>query len=217
MINPDEHHIAFMFRTPIKGMMSDALIARVTGAKYVHVDTVFVPPLIQGHRPIIEHHDREEIMKQLFSTYVGESFKGYTPVHWTQRNNDTHHMLLLSVSEEEYNRARAYICDLCHSNVTYNYVDLVLCGVPIAIAMVITSDIGPYPIPKTAYCSQAVILILRHAIAPGRIAAPLVQMLDSTNSRACSPMMLCNMLGPHCTSIDVARYVTNRELVSLPK
>jgi hypothetical protein len=212
MIHADEHHIAFMFRTPIKGMMSDTLIAKMTGAKYVHVDTVFVPPV---PRALLEQQEREETMKQMFSTYVGESFKGYTPVHWTQRNNDTHHMLLLSVSEEEYNRARAYVCDLCHSNVTYNYVDLVLCSVPNAIAKGITCDIGPYPIPKTAYCSQAVILILRHAIAPGRIAAPMVQMLDSTNSRACSPMMLCNMLGPHCTSIDVARYVINRELVNL--
>jgi hypothetical protein len=163
MINTDEYHLAFMFRTPIKGMISDALIAKLTGAKYVHVDTVFVPPIpgmgIQ-RRPISEHEEREDTMKQMFSTYVGESFSGYTPVHWLQRNNDTHFMLLLSVSEEEYDRARAYTCDLCLSNVGYNYVDLALCGIPNAVAMGIASDIEPHPIPKTAYCSQAAILTL---------------------------------------------------------
>lgn len=50
----DRYHIGFMFRTPIKGLVTDFLISKVTGAEYVHVDTVFIPPQPKKHRPIQE-------------------------------------------------------------------------------------------------------------------------------------------------------------------
>lgn len=153
-------------------------------------------------------------MKQMFSIYVGvgERFCGYIPIGWDQRNNDTHAMLLLAVSEEEYIRARSYTSSLCTANIGYNYVDLALCGLPSSVAARLGPDVDPHPIPKTMYCSQAAILILRNAIVPARETAPLVQVLTSTNSRACSPMMLYNLLSSHCSRINVAKYVNDREL-----
>lgn len=198
----ESHNIGFMYRAPMDEIVTDKIISRVTGAKYVHVDIVFIPPLEQ-------ELNRKEVCKQLFSTFVGEYFKPYTPKMWDKRNNSTHSMYVLSVSSEEYDSARKYMADLCVQKVSYNYTDLTLCGLPRFFSATLASDVDPYPIPKSVYCSQAAILMLRNAIQPSRINAPLVETLKKVNSRACSPMTLLHLLEPYCTQVDVAEFVSD--------
>lgn len=69
-----------------------------------------------------------------------------------------------------------------------------------------TSDGQTHP-PSLA--SQAAVLMLRNAISSSRQNALLVETLRRTNSRACSPMKLFNLLGPHCMRVDVAKYVAS--------
>jgi hypothetical protein len=38
------HHIGFMFKAPERHVTLDMIIAGITGAKYVHVDILFVYP-----------------------------------------------------------------------------------------------------------------------------------------------------------------------------
>lgn len=201
------HRIGFMHRTPLKSMVSDIVLATMTHAKFMHVDIVFVPP--EGTE------NRSDIMKQLFSAYVGETFCAYTPQKWAERDNNSHSMLLLDVTEDEYYRAREYMCDMKTSNVAYNYVDLALCGVPNYVAMAMAHDQSPYPIPKSVYCSQAAILMLRHAISPGRSNASIIWSLDKVNNRACSPSRLYSLLLPHCARVDVKAYVQDGRVVRI--
>lgn len=203
----DGFHIGFMFRRPIRGLATDVLISGFTGAKFVHVDTLFVPPAT-GH----SDGQRADTMRQLFSTYIGEHFCGYTPAGWADRSNDTHDMLLLSVNEEEYTQARRYVSDLCQAKTAYNYLDLALCAMPNTMATALANEVGPYPLPVKVYCSQAAVLMLRHCLQPGRANAALLQCLSTANSRACSPMMLYMLLIPHCQRLDVAQYVGRNAL-----
>ena len=201
------YRIGFMHRTPLKTMVSDMVLATMTHAKYMHLDILFVPPEGTEHR--------SDIMKQLFSAYVGETFCAYTPQKWGERDNASHSMLLLDVTEDEYYKAREYVCDLKVNNVAYNYMDLALCGVPNSVAMAMAHDQSPYPLPKTVYCSQAAVLMLRHAISPGRRNAAIIWSLAKTNNRACSPSMLHSLLAPHCSHVDVPSYVRGGEIVSV--
>ena len=194
-----KYHIGFMHRTPVKCIPSDVVLAAVTHARFMHVDMLFVPP--SGTEQDVD------IMKQLFSAYMGESFCAYTPQKWTERDNSSHALLLLEVSEDEYYKARAYVCDLQVGKVPYNYVDLTLCALPNSMALTMAHDSPPYPLPKTVYCSQAAILMLRHAMSPSRKNAAIIGSLSRVNARACSPSMLYNILAPHCTLADVEAYV----------
>ena len=198
----DGFHIGFMFRRPIRGMATDLLISGLTGARLVHVDVLFVPPATG-----CSDGQRTDTMRQLFSTYIGEHFCGYMPTGWSERSNDSHEMLLLSVNGDEFDRSRAYVSDLCQARTPYNYLDLALCGMPNTMVTSLANEVGPYPLPAKVYCSQAAVLMLRHCLEPGRANAALLQCLSTANSRACSPMMLYTLLMPHCKRLDVAQYV----------
>lgn len=201
------YRIGFMHRTPLRSMVSDVVLSAMTHAKYMHVDILFVPPEGTEYR--------SDIMKQLFSAYVGETFCAYTPQKWAERDNDSHSMLLLDVTEDEYYKAREYVCDLKMAKVAYNYLDLPLCGIPNSVAVAMSHDQSPYPLPKTVYCSQAAVLMLRHCISPGRQNAAIIWSLDKVNNRACSPSMLHSILMPHCMQADVSAYVQNNSIVRL--
>lgn len=214
------YYIAWMFKCPTKGVLLETTIRSLTGAKYVHVDTLFIPPvqMDKNHRMGIGPSGpvaRSDVMKQLFSTFIGESFSAYTPREWRSRSNETHGMIALHVQEEEFFRAREYVADLCTKKVPYNMSDLVLCGMPSAFSRDLMQDVEPTPIPSKLFCSQAMVLILRHSIQPGRVNASLVQALDAVNSRACSPIAFWKMMLPHCVQLDVDSYVKDGAMVRL--
>lgn len=106
------YQLGFMFRAPVKEIVTDTIISSVTAAKYIHIDMLFIPPVklssdLSG-RPVSDDSSyRADTIKQLFSTFVGEKFSSYRPSGWTERTNTSHGMLVLDVSEEEYDRARS--------------------------------------------------------------------------------------------------------------
>lgn len=185
----ERHHIALMFRRPRGG--SDTVLAALTHAEYMHVDMFFVPPLFThergggggggGYKPNRnqqhnqQEQERQRTVQQLFSAYMHEEYSAYEDQDWKLRCNGTHTLLVLHVEKEEYERGRKYACDMCVAKVPYNYFDLVLLGMPNRVAMSLMRDVQPYPIPSRLYCSQACLLLLRHAVSPSRHNAALLQ------------------------------------------
>lgn len=119
------YQLGFMFRAPVKDIVTDTIISNVTRAKYIHVDLLFIPPHrlssdLSG-RPVSDDSVyRADTIKQLFSTFVGEKFASYSPVGWANRTNVSHGMLVLDVSEEEYDRARS-VCLPMYLNLIINH------------------------------------------------------------------------------------------------
>lgn len=74
---------------------------------------------------------------------------------------------------------RAYVVELCSRKIPYNYLDLALCAMPKSMASMMASDIPTLPVPKTLFCSQAVVLILRHALGDHPKIVPVVAKLCS--------------------------------------
>jgi hypothetical protein len=209
----DYYHVGLMYRRPERLMkarnlgvaITDGIVSAFTRAKQVHVDIVFIPPIRDMNRP--------DVVRQAFSTFLGECFGGYTSKDWSCRSEKTHRTHILRVSEQEYDACQKYVTDLCEAKTPYNYADLALCGIPNGIATAFNSDVDPYPLPKRMYCSQAVILMLRHAIQPGRENAALLASMQAANSRACSPQMLYTILAPHCRRIDTDRFATRGQVL----
>lgn len=211
-----DHHIGFMFKAPERHVPLDMIIAGITGAKYVHVDILFVcpeEPREDRSQAIKEERDKErrEYMNNPYTAYMHERFSGYhlsRSKEWLSRTDQTHALLLLSVTQEEFDKARQYVTDLCVHRVPYNYSDLFLCGAPDSFIKYMVTDVDPYPIPNKVYCSQACILMLKHIRNTE---------YEGICSRACSPMMLYNILSCQQASkrVQVSPYVRENKLLTL--
>ena len=168
---PEQFYIGVMFRAQLKGSVSDYLISKITGGKWDHVDTLFVPckpkgtHMEDGRISIAEHQlvSRRQNMRELFSTYVREYYRGYVPRMWDQRKEGDYLLMLLPVTERQYERGRQYVSELCARKVPYNYTDLTLCAMPCGVSNFFGPDVKPHPIPSRLFCSQAAVLMLRYA------------------------------------------------------
>lgn len=187
----DQPYIGIMFRAKMEGSMSDYLISKITGGKWDHVDTLFVPPRTPSM--LAEHQltSRRQAMRELFSTFVREHYRGYVPKMWETRKEGSYLLMLLPVTERQYERGREYVSELCRRETPYNYLDLTLCAMPSGMVSWVGPDIKPYPVPKKVFCSQAAVLMLRQALHDN---TEVYEALSSVNSRSCSPMELYNLL-----------------------
>lgn len=205
--------IGFMFRTPMMSITTDVLISTITRSEFVHVDMLFYR---KGCKNDVSR-------RELFSTFIGENFRGYVTKSWKHRDNKSHTLLALEVTEQVYNFARKYISDLCTKEVRYNYTDLCGCLIPkTIISMGFLVDVDPYPIPKSVYCSQAAVLMLRYALSGDWQSSveeedeALFRMksvrsaIHRINSRSCSPHMLFTILKDcNCEKLDVVSFVND--------
>lgn len=206
-LSTSTNYIGLMFRRRVPGLDTDTVIQMFTGDEFLHVDVLFVPELPQGRDPARES-ERDEKMRQVFTTFVREHFRGYVPLEWTSRTDESHLLMVIPVTQEEYERSRAYIADLCHAKTPYNYLDLILCAMPKWCSRDLAHDPDPYPLPSTVFCSQAALLMLRHALP--RHAAGGV--LYTINSRACRPQDLYRIMKGSFYRVDVAGFVRDRRL-----
>lgn len=190
-LDEGQFYIGIMFRAKMEGSMSDYLISKITGGKWDHVDTLFVPA--RTSTMVAEHQlvPRRQTMRQLFSTFVREYYRGYVPMAWETRREGEHLLMLLPVTERQYDRAREYVSELCRRETPYNYLDLTLCAMPSKVASFVGPDTKPYPVPRKVFCSQAAVLMLRQALHDN---TDVYDALSSVNSRSCSPMELYNLL-----------------------
>ena len=204
------HYIGLMFRRRVPGIKMDFIIQNVTGDEFLHVDIIFIPS--------DTNIERSKRIREVFTTFLGEHFKGFVAQEWEKRTESTHLLMVIQVTEDQYDEARRYVADLCMAKVPYNYLDLMVCAMPKRLSgSSWVDDPPPYPIPSTVFCSQAAMLMLRYALTKERVAHPLGGPLYTINSRACRPQNLLNILRDcKCsgggTRIDVVAFVRGGEM-----
>ena len=225
------NYIGFMFRKPDPNTWMDSFISKTTGAKYTHVDCVFIPStemdIANKLKPVpkyftqsaddvpLEMNRERHVMRIMFSIYMQETFSYYVPKEWAHRSNDTHAMLLLQVCPDELVACWKYLMDLSDAKVPYNTSDLMLCCVPSIISRNFFKEVDSSSIPSEVFCSQAMILMLKQCIKTGRMNALLIKELKDMNSRATSPMEMFRRLGPHCMQVDVECFVALNKAVPI--
>ena len=207
-MNHDGYHLGFMFKKKSPSSLWESLVSKMIRGVMVHVDMLFVPKSPAICSPAHEHQPRFQTMRELFSTFVGEHFRGYVPRGWSMRTNDTHGLILIPVSEEKWDRARNYVSQLCTNKTAYNYTDLPFCSMSNYVINTIATDArDSTPPPKTVFCSQAALLTLRYAFDTKDTTAETKSHLATINSRGCSPMTLYMLLTEVGVVVDVDAYV----------
>jgi len=146
----------------------------------------------------------EPITRKYYTSYMTEKFSKNDLTQSLISRDENYHDMALPISESEFTS----ICDLLQGwveqGVTYNYGDL-----PLAAGLLgngrITRTLFPDTCnPKTPgklFCSQAVILCLRHCLKDKRHDArknDLLEILAKTNCRSVSPRKLMKILQPFC-------------------
>lgn len=185
-------YIGFMYRIPNPGIFLDRVIKCTTGARYVHVDCVFIPSesmdvaeLLKPwpERYGLEKMEREKhVMKLLFSIHIHETFGYYVAKEWDLRDDETHSMQILEVQEEELINAWKYFMELSSAKIPYNTMDLMLCTLPNIISRDFLCDVDDTKLPSKVFCSQAMVLMLKHAMQPGNFFPLFSWVLNVTGS-----------------------------------
>ena len=126
---------------------------------------------------------------QIYTSYMFERFGRYTMTSGLPYTGKAHSGIYLELSADERARASEFLDECVTRNVPYNFSDLMAC--------VITGQYTPlwdaHPtLPSSLYCSQAVVLCLRHAVTDKESA--LGKALSKTNSRFTSPSALHSIL-----------------------
>lgn len=133
---------------------------------------------------------------------------------WTEAFED----VALRVSDAELKKIRTLLERWVRLDVRYNYWDLPLATGIMGHGWVLNHtfpDTCDTENPGSLFCSQAILLCLRHCLsddpAKGRIEnrKDLLQVLAHANSRAMSPRALKILLAPYCRRVD--RSSINRE------
>lgn len=98
-------YLGIMFRSKMKGSISDSFISSMTGGQWDHVDLLFVPPAKKG-QPEHVLGVRRQTMRTFFTAYMRDPFRGYESKDWSKRKDGDYLLLLIDVTEEQYERAR---------------------------------------------------------------------------------------------------------------
>jgi len=234
LLIPDIHtcYIVFMYRKPDPAIPTDQLIKFATGAEYTHVDCIFVPcksmdidtdllPLpsyfTQVHTEKIRMNREMHVMRILFSSYLGENFTYYVPSEFGVRTNNTHSTMALEVQPDEMKSAWKYMMALAEQKVPYNASDLLMCCLPETISYRFLRDVAKHKMPKKVFCSQAMVLMLKHCMQPNRVNGALLADMQYMVSRATSPMELFKKLYAYCIELDTDSFVQESVLCMLWK
>lgn len=140
-----------------------------------------------------ETPDERAAARYIFTTYMGEKF-GHFCVKFN-RKSSAYRMLLLPVSQLEYDRGTEFLVKMCEAKTHYNYVDLMMIYAPAKRTLWSTfaPDVGNDTMPEKVFCSQAMVLMLRRALCTNR-PDHLAEILAGENSRMVSPGMFFQIL-----------------------
>ena len=158
-------------------------VVQMIAGPLIHVDIIPQPPPNQPHRAYTSY------MFECFS----ENDAAYKP--------DEYQSLTLHISPEENEAARTYLQGLVERQVPYNYQDLFFCMLPASAAVSDIEDDGA----SALFCSQAVILCLRHCITSN---PQLSEVLAELNSRTTTPNMLYEAIKPFAADKTIPEELT---------
>jgi len=134
--------------------------------------------------------------REIFTSYVGCLFAHYR-VDVTQRDAGNFAVVAVPVTQLEYERAVLFLARMCAADVHYNFVDLI--AIPISriitgpLSATFLHDVEDDEMPHKVFCSQAMVLVLRHALRSHR-GDLLRERLHAVNSRTCTPGALFHLL-----------------------
>lgn len=175
----DKMHVACVFRRPV--FYSDSLVAMRAGP-LVHVELMPLDPSTPEN-------------SMSYTSYVGYPFAASLSTKHTF-DNATCVALALEVERPEFERLVGYLHDLCERNIPYNYGDTALMMLPLQLVQSLCDDV-PSESPEhitTLFCSQAVVLALRHALSEEH---PAFRLVRDINSRTVFPYALFQLLRPY--------------------
>lgn len=160
----------------------------------VHMDVVLVKPHSHSGR-------------FCFSAYVSQTFEMCLM--------DQSHIMdpavinqSLDVTEAEYQRCMDYMLQLVDRKTKYDYADALVL-MPMApkgrssapkfasFMSPLLQDVDGDQMPRSVFCSQSVVLMLRECLNPQGIHGVLVERLKQLNSRLVSPKMVFDILQEH--------------------
>jgi hypothetical protein len=124
----------------------------------------------------------------MFEPFSINKFEGYS--------KDTHTSLKLAVTSQEFDNINSLLISFVQKKIPYNYHDLINFMVPL------TNFGGGDEDPKnidSLFCSQAATLILKNCITEN---LPLIEKLQTLNSKTTSPNILYETLLPFCECDD---------------
>lgn len=175
----------------------------------VHMDVVLVKP-------------RSHSGRFCFSAYVNQTFE-MCLMDQSQIMDPAYINQSLDVTEAEYQLCMDYMLQLVDGKTKYDYADALLL-MPMApkgrsTAPKFASFMSPLlqdvnadgQMPKSVFCSQSVVLMLRECLNAQGIHAALVERLKQLNSRLVSPKMVFDMLQDH----PFTEVINNTQLVKL--
>lgn len=147
--------------------------------------------------------DRDSPLDTLsYTSYVGCPFSMSISTKRTF-DDSTCVALALRVTTPEMQALVSYLHDLCVAKIPYNYSDAACLALPAGVRETLLADLpSSAPCDVTSlFCSQAVVLALRHALAPG---GALAADLALANSRTVSPYALFHLLRPFAHPVSCA-------------
>ena len=182
------HPMLLIFKQDLKGAF-ERLVQSLTGPQ-VHVDMVL---RVDADSP-----------PALFTSYMFEPFSR-NPIDEGYPSKD-HVAIHIPLSPFEHRRAVLYLSRCVERKVAYNYPDLVSCVTPGSSLLLRDEPTSPDP-PSALFCSQAVVLCLRHALLEGTELHTSIQRL---NSRLSTPSVLYNWAKAHGQAVaDPAHHIAS--------
>ena len=176
------------FRRANLGMPKDRLISTLTWGPFVHTELW----LDKGGGGISSGRPRT------YGAFQGVS--GFMPSNPFHDKNDSWVVLQYELAPGGYEKVYAVMLQLLSMNMPYNSRDLWQCCIKVALPYEKDLDCER---PETwrggVFCSQAALLVLRRLQRRGILVHPqgLHALIETTNSRGCSPNALFNLLVKH--------------------
>lgn len=170
------------------------------------------------HLDVVLARDGCNAGKFCFSSYMGQRFE-VAIMNERMIRDEGMTNVYLPVSEEEYERCMGFMMALAERKTRYDYFDAMVL-MPILAApkssgvvstLVEDADSRSPEGIKKVFCSQSVVLMLRHALSPDGRHADLLRHINEVNSKLVSPRHVMEIL----TRQGCAQEMSNDELARL--
>jgi hypothetical protein len=141
------------------------------------------------HTELVVTQTTPHVVHTGYSAYINTTFSRLFESELVYKDQ-THDFLQLTVNEDEMTRI-SKTCEACvETKKPYNTRDMALTVIPFRNP----TEIDIFN-TQSLFCSQSIVLILRSCLEETN---PLMEQLNSVNSRTITPSQLYKLLHPHC-------------------
>lgn len=154
------------------------------------------------HLDVVLARDGCSAGKFCFSSYMGQRFE-VAIMNERMIQDDSMTNVYIPVSEEEYERCMGFMMALVEKKTRYDYFDAMVLmpmvpksGFSSEVAGTLVEDVdsrSPEAIKKV-FCSQSVVLMLRHSLNPYGKHGNLLKQINEMNSKLVSPKQVMGLL-----------------------